>query len=237
MDALQTSGISKVYGRSYALKDVTLTLARGECVGLFGQNGAGKSTLLRICAALLRPSAGSVLVFGDDPWKHVAQRAAIGFLGHGVGLYPSLTVRENLEYFAHLAGVAVPADRVREIIDRLELGVYADAEVRCLSRGWQQRAAIARGLLGEPHLLLWDEPFSGLDERTAERMSEVLRKLRSGGCTCLVSSHDYERTMALCDRAVILERGRIAYDGGEREGRLTYRGIMGLEGKSERVGG
>lgn len=229
VEALRVSRVSKIYGRSYALRDVDLRVERGEFVGLFGPNGAGKSTLLRICAALLRPSTGGIEVFGGDPWRELQRRSAVGFLGHGIGLYPNLTVRENLNYFARLAGVSVPRTRVAEIIERLELGVYADAEVRCLSRGWQQRAAIARGLLGSPRLLLWDEPFSGLDERTSKRMADLLKEWRAAGEVAgLISSHDYDRTMEICGRATVMDRGRIAFDGGADEGRATYRRIMGI---------
>lgn len=227
--ALNVAGASKAYGRNYALRDVSLTIARGEFVGLFGQNGAGKSTLLRICAALMRPTSGSVRVMGLDPWADVRARSNIGFLSHAVGLYPNLTVRENLEFFAGLSGVGErPVAQADRVIERLGLTPYAGAAVRALSRGWQQRAAIARGLLADPTVLLWDEPFTGLDERTVGMMAEVARQFRESGRTAFISSHDFGRTMSLCDRAVIIERGSVVFDGGGAEAERAYRAVMGL---------
>ncbi len=225
-EALAARNLSRAYGYLYALKEVNLSVKAGEAVGVFGRNGAGKSTFLRICAGLLRPSSGSVRVFGGDLWKTLGLRGKVGFLSHAIGLYPSLTVRENLAYFAELAGAA--PRRADDVIESLGLGRYASTEVRHLSRGWQQRTAIARGLLAAPELLLWDEPFSGLDERTCEMVSRLLAEFKSEGRTALVASHEFDRTMAVCDRAVVIDRGRIAFDGHGPDASDAYRRIIGV---------
>ena len=227
-EALVAGDLSRAYGYVYALKEVSLSVKPGEAVGVFGPNGAGKSTLLRICAGLLRPSSGTVRVFGGDLWKTLELRGKVGFLSHAIGLYPSLTVRENLSYFAELAGVEAASRRAEDVILRLGLERYASTEVRHLSRGWQQRTAIARGLLAGPQLLLWDEPFSGLDEKTCEMVSSLLAEFKSEGRTALVASHEFDRTMAVCDRAVVIDRGRIAFDGHGADATDAYRRIIGV---------
>ncbi|MEW6365227.1 MAG: heme ABC exporter ATP-binding protein CcmA [Acidobacteriota bacterium] len=227
-EGLVADNLSRAYGYVYALKEVSLTVRAGEAVGVFGPNGAGKSTLLRIAAGLLRPSSGTVRVFGGDLWETLGLRGKVGFLSHAIGLYPNLTVRENLSFFAELAGVGAASRRADDVIVRLELDRYASTEVRHLSRGWQQRAAIARGLLADPRLLLWDEPFSGLDEKTCEMVSRLLAEFKSEGRTALVASHEFDRTMTVCERAVVIDRGRLAFDGHGAEASDAYRRIIGV---------
>ncbi len=228
METIRAEKVTKAFGRTYALKEITLTIATGEFVGLFGPNGAGKSTFLRICAALIRPTAGRLLVRGKDVWKNLTMRGEIGFLSHAIGLYPNLTVTENLLYFAKLSALKDPVRRVDEVIDKLDMATYAGMEVGRLSRGWQQRAAIARGLLNDPQILLWDEPFTGLDEIATRMILGLLDDFRAQGRSAIISSHDFSRTMEVCGRAIMIDRGRIEYDGAGVDVADAYRRIMSV---------
>jgi len=211
--AVRVDDVSKAYGRSWALRGVSTTVAPGEFVALLGANGAGKSTLLRICAGLARPLRGRVEIDGADLWKELGRRRHVGFLSHAIGLYPSFGVRENLLHFARLGGISDPRWRVDEIVGMLELGGQSGSRVGQLSRGWQQRVAIARSLLAESRLLLWDEPFAGLDDEASALVVSVLDRHRSAGGTAVLSTHDAARVNRLCNRALVLDRGRIAFDG------------------------
>src|SRR5215831_12495961 len=162
--ALSVEQLSKWFGSTLALDDVDWNVETGAAVALFGPNGAGKTTLMRVCATLLRPSRGTVSVLGRDVAAHgAAVRRRIAVLGHESWLYPDLSARENLRFYARLFGLDRPAARIDALIEQLGLGGWSHRPVRALSRGLLQRAALARVLLHDPEVLFLDEPFSGLD--------------------------------------------------------------------------
>ncbi len=212
--AIETQGLTKTFGGMSALRDFDFRLAPGEAVALFGPNGAGKSTLLRLCATLLRPSRGSVRIFGTDGRDgSMLARRRIGFLSHQSFLYPDLTPIENLSFYARMFGVNDAPRRVRELLDQVGLLGWANRPVRTLSRGLEQRCALARALIHEPDLLMLDEPFTGLDVDASATLRSVLTAAHERGAAVLMTTHDFGQGLASCRRAIILVRGVLAWDG------------------------
>ncbi len=211
---LRASGLSKRFGPRTALAPLDLEVGAGEALAVLGPNGAGKSTLLRLLAGLARPTAGS-LTIGDGAPSRTAQRRAVGLVGHATFLYPTLTARENLLLAARLHGLSSPAERADRLLAEDRLEALAERRVGALSRGQAQRVAIARALIHDPALLLLDEPWTGLDPRAAERLSERLAALHRAGRTLVVVSHDLARLAGLAARALVLVRGRAAWLEGE----------------------
>lgn len=198
---ISVQGVSKRFGSTLALDRVELEINDGERVVLFGPNGAGKTTLLRVIAGLHRPDAGSVEIDGSPPRSH---RGRIGYLGHEPHLYPHLTVRENLLFFARLYDVG--ASGVTPLMERVGITRQSDALVHSLSRGELQRASIAKTLLADPDIVLADEPFTALDEEAASALPELLFR---EGRTLVVATHDRAGGEALASRTVRLEGGRV----------------------------
>ncbi len=206
------NGVSKLFGSFAALRQVTVDLEPGRCYVLIGENGAGKSTLLRILAGLLRPSFGTVTVFGGlEP--HEA-RARIGYMSHAPMLYDELTAQENLRYFSSLYPTPKdggrpnlsPAEALREVgldpdLDRT-LGQY--------SQGMRQRTSLARVLLPVPELLLLDEPFSNMDVESVSQMVKLLAGFRQGNRTIVITTHQREHAAPIADWVLALKAGRVA---------------------------
>jgi len=207
-------GLGRRFGGVAALNAVEISVAAGEAIAVFGPNGAGKTTLLRLLATLLRPTTGTLLLFGQAVSDGgAAARRRIGFLSHQSFLYPDLTPAENLDFYARMFKVPSPAARVRQMLEQVELEGWAHRPVRTLSRGLEQRCALARALLHEPALLLLDEPFTGLDVDAARTLSRMLQQARGRGATLLMTTHDVARGCEICTRAVILARGRLVWNG------------------------
>lgn len=213
MTRIVARGLGKRFGRSVGLDSVDLDLAPGASLAVLGPNGAGKSTLLRLIAGLARPSAGTLEIDGV-PAHRSAARARVGFIGHATHLYPDLTARENLVFAGRLYAVADPAARAAELLAEESLEAAADRPTRAFSRGMAQRLAIARGLVHRPDVVLLDEPFTGLDRRSADRLAARIRALRERGCTQVLVTHDVHQVAGLCDAAVVLSRGRVAHLAG-----------------------
>jgi heme ABC exporter ATP-binding subunit CcmA len=214
---IETRGLTVVFGRTTALDSLDLKLTPGV-TGLFGQNGSGKSTLLRVIAGLLRPSRGSVSLFGvastdvDEDF-----RRNIGYAGHEPGLYARLTVVENLEFFARMYGVR-PA-RIHDVIQQLGLTERAGTRVDALSAGYLRRAAVARALVHEPAILLLDEPYANLDDDASALVSAAVTRWREGGTAdraAIVATHGAKKVKAYADAGVILQRGRLVRHGAYR---------------------
>jgi heme exporter protein A len=218
---IETSALRRRFAEVTALHGLDLTVGAGEAVAIFGPNGAGKSTLLRLLATLLRPSAGALRLF-ERPVNDggTAARRRTGFLSHQSFLYPDLTPTENLEFYARMFGVSGVAARVRTLIDRVGLRGWAHRPVRTLSRGLEQRCALARALVHEPELLLLDEPFTGLDVDASAMLAAMLRETHARGTTLLMTTHDMARGFEICRRGIILNRGRLVWDGQMGETRL-----------------
>ena len=205
---VQFDQVEKRYGAVYALRNLTLGIAAGECVAIAGRNGSGKTTLLRVAAQLVRPGTGTVAYSGAPE----VRRPKIGFVGHATMVYDELTAEENLLFFARLLGVASPGRHVAELLREVALEDRKDSLLRTFSRGMRQRVAIARALLASPSLLLFDEPGTGLDKESGAWLTEQLRRLRDSGCTILMSLHGESETARLATRAIRLETGSVVAD-------------------------
>ena len=204
--------VSKVFDTRFALLKVDFELRRGEVVALLGPNGAGKSTLLNILATQSRPTRGEVTLFGLPLERAAAEaRGRIGVCAHATFLYEDLTAEENLRFYARLYGV--PQSAVCPMLERFNVLHRKDDRVRALSRGLQQRVALARTLLPGPEMLLLDEPTTGLDREATQLLVDVVKQERAAGRLILVATHDFSAASALADRALVLARGRVAYDG------------------------
>jgi heme ABC exporter ATP-binding subunit CcmA len=201
------NGVSKLFGSFAALRQVTVDLEPGRCYVLIGENGAGKSTLLRILAGLLRPSFGTVRLFGNLEPQEARDR--IGYMSHAPMLYDELTAQENLRYFASLypgRDCLDPAEALRQVGLDPELtrtfGQY--------SQGMRQRTSLARVLLAVPELLLLDEPFSNMDVESVSQMVALLAKFRQGNRTIVITTHQREHAAPIADWVLQLKAGRVA---------------------------
>ncbi len=207
---LSLSGVGKHFGRVTALREVSLEVQGGQRWAIFGRNGAGKTTLLRVAAGLVRPSAGEVCFQGEAVGtENRGLRRQLGYLSHATSLYEGLTAEENLLYYARLYQVERPRERAAELLAEVELEEWKDAPVRGFSRGMQQRLAIARAFLHRPQLLLFDEPYTGLDAPAARLLERLIA--REPRLTLLLTSHDLERGLAQATHAAILHRGRLVF--------------------------
>lgn len=201
---------AKALGGRPVLTGVDLAVPAGAAVALFGPNGAGKSTLLRVLAGLIRLDAGEARVMGHVP--HLAPapvRRRLGWLAHRPFLYDSLSGEENLQFWARVYGLGDASRRIRQLLARFGLLLFAGDPVRTYSRGMVQRLALARVLLHDPEVLLLDEPFTGLDPGGVRVVAEVLAELKARGRTLLVVSHRADEVAPLADRFVVLARGRV----------------------------
>jgi heme exporter protein A len=186
----------------------------GEFVALLGPNGAGKTTFLRILASLSRPSLGSVNVAGYSlPNESAKVRARLGVVSHMPLLYPDLTAEENLQFYARMYGLAKQAERITEVLGMVGLEHRRKDLVRTFSRGMQQRLAIGRAVLHDPEVVLFDEPYTGLDQDASEMLDEVLRSVAAKGRTVVMTSHDLARAEDLATRFDVLTRGVISASG------------------------
>lgn len=218
-DALALSGIGKTFGRHRALVDLTISFTPGEVAAVLGPNGAGKSTLLGILSTLMRPTTGQLSFGGQLLDRNSLVRTTIGYVGHEPGLYGDLTARQNLHVYANLYGVPDASQRIEQMLQRVSLGdVRKDAIARTFSRGMQQRLALARALLHEPQILLFDEPSSALDPAGAAWLAEELARERAAGRLVVLVTHDLEAAAAVASHLVILRRGRVVFDERRSEG-------------------
>jgi len=205
------------------LRNVTLSVAAGECVAITGRNGSGKTTLLRVASQLVRPSRGVVTYSGVA----LAQKPRIGFVAHATMVYDELTAEENLLFFAKLQSVAAPKERVSQLLIDVGLEDRKGSLVRTFSRGMRQRVAIARALLAQPSLLLFDEPGTGLDTESSAWLTGQLRKQRDAGCTIVMSLHGDSETARLATRGLRLDAGNVVAD--TRRG-ATFQSILVFAG-------
>jgi len=206
---IQVTGLVKQYGRQKALAGVSLELHTGGGCVLLGHNGAGKSTLIGILSTLIRPTAGQI------SWNPAPAlpRAEIGVLAHEAMVYGELTAEENLHFWGALHDVADLHRRSVVLLDEVGLDEQARKRTaRTFSRGMLQRLALARALLPDPQVLLFDEPFTGLDRDGAATLSRVLRREKERGRLLLVATHDLEAVAGICDHMVVLRNGKVVLD-------------------------
>ncbi len=211
---------------------MTLTLKKGEFAVIFGPNGAGKTTLLKLISTLIEPTEGSVFVSGFDTAEEPEKaRREIGMLSHDSYIYGELTAKENLRFFGQMYGIKSQEleERISNLLENVGLVTKADERVSTFSRGMKQRLSIARALLHRPSLLLLDEPYTGLDPGASLIFENLLKSPEFEGSTKLMVSHDLERSFALCDRILVLNKGKFVYDGLKED-------LSGFEGFREKCG-
>ncbi|HLT56904.1 MAG TPA: ATP-binding cassette domain-containing protein [Bacillota bacterium] len=200
-----------------ALKHVSFQVEKGEVIGLLGENGAGKTTLLRVIASLLTPTEGKVLVDGFDTVKQPEEiKKRIGVLfGGETGLYDRLTAKENLEFFASLYGMGKHETKVRidELAKMFGMRDYLDRKVSGFSKGMRQKVAIARTLIHDPDIILFDEPTTGLDITSSNVFRQLVHQLKREGKTIIFSSHIMEEVGMLCDSVAMIHKGELVYHG------------------------
>ena len=224
-DAVWCSGLRKRYGRQTAVADVSFAVGRGEVVGLLGPNGAGKTSVIKMLLGLVRPDAGEVMLLGR-PARDPQSRASVGYLPELFRYRPWLTAREVLAVHARLAGVDVPAEERHARLVAVGLASRAGDRVGGFSKGMQQRLGIAVALVARPQLVILDEPTSALDPLGRADVRDLVLALRESGVTVLLNSHLIGEVERVCDRVVILDKGRVAASGtldellGQRELRL-----------------
>src|SRR5437868_12683680 len=207
--AVQTHGLTRMYGSIAALSGLDLTVNKGDLFGFIGSNGAGKTTTLRILATFLAPSAGTAQILGHDVVRDAdAVRHVIGYMPDFFGVYKDMEVTEYLDFFG--ACYKIPAAQrektVNDVLELVGLTEKRGAIIGALSRGMQQRLGLARVLIHDPQLLLLDEPASGLDPRARIEMNGILQELQKMGKTIIISSHILSELQTLCNHVAIIER-------------------------------
>lgn len=209
---IEASNLVKNFGNRRVLRGLDLAAGPGEIVALIGMNGAGKSTLMRILATLSRPDAGKLFLGGVSvKEKPIEVRRKIGVVLHAPMLYGNLTGEENLRFFCRLFDLPNPEERINTVLTSVNLVQRSSDLVRTYSRGMQQRLSIARSLLHEPQLLLMDEPYTGLDQTSSERLDLLIKDYARNGGTVLLATHDLQGMFQVATRVDILHQGRIAF--------------------------
>jgi ABC-2 type transport system ATP-binding protein len=219
---IEVEGLRKTYGDFPAVVGSTFDVDRGEIFGIVGPNGAGKTTTLKMIAGLVDPSVGTATVAGFDA-GNPEMRRSLGFLPEESPLYEDMTARSYLDFFADLYDVPDDAadERIEETLDRLELD-HRDRRLGDVSKGMKRKVAIARSLVNDPDVLIYDEPASGLDPLTTNYVLEFVRELRDAGKTVLFSAHNLYHVESVCDRVAIMNRGEIVARGTVPEIRDEY---------------
>ncbi|SDA61929.1 ABC transporter ATP-binding protein [Sinorhizobium sp. NFACC03] len=212
--ALVVDGLSKSFGAKQAVRQASFAVASGEITGFLGPNGAGKTTVMGMIMGLVEPDAGEIEFFGTRDRRRLSgMRTRVGYLQEKPRIYPDMTAKAYLRFFADLYGVPQAAARVRETLDRVGLKQAADRRLGVFSRGMQQRACLARVMLHRPEFLLLDEPTLGLDPNGVADMRAVFREMKADGVTLLFSSHQLAEMERVCDSVVFMREGTVIADG------------------------
>lgn len=213
---IEARSLRKSFGAVEAVRDVSFLAHNGRITGLLGPNGAGKSTTLRMLSTVLAPDAGAALVDGlDTRLDPLGARRHIGVLSHQSGLYPNLTARENILYFAELHGMAAPerSRRADELIEQLDMRDFANRRSKGFSQGQRIKTALARALVHQPMNVLLDEPTNGLDVMGVRNLRALLNRLRDAGHCVLFSSHVMQEVAWLCEEVIVIANGRVLAAG------------------------
>jgi heme ABC exporter ATP-binding subunit CcmA len=212
--AIEVRELAKSFGNFPVLRGIDTSIGKGEFVAIFGPNGAGKTTLIKLLATIMKPSSGGILVEGIDIKRNTEEvRRSIGLVTHQTFLYHNLTAYENLDFYCRLYDVPQRKERIEEMVALMGLSSRLAEKVGTFSRGMQQRLSIARALLHKPAIMLLDEPETGLDQEAISILWQILRRDNGGRCSVVLTTHNLERGLELCDRLLILDRGRIVYEG------------------------
>ena len=220
---VEAADLTRAFGSRKAVAGVTFSLAPAECLAVFGPNGAGKTTLLRLLAGLLKPSSGSARLAGIPLPGGTLARSRVGLISHHTMLYEALSARENVSFAARLYGIRDPRMRVDDALSRMSMLERADAPVRLLSRGMQQRVSIARAMVHSPQVILADEPYSGLDDSGARALTALLKELRSAGTAIIIVTHNLAEGLSLATHAAVMQRGKfVRYEPRDRIDAASY---------------
>ena len=218
----------KKLGANQVLRGISFEAQAGEIFGLLGPNGAGKTTTLRVICTLLAPDAGSVAVLGFDTRRDSREvRRRVGVVTAEIGIYPRLSARENITYFAQLSGVSngsLKAD-VDAVIEKLDMGAFASQRAESLSSGQKQKVAIARAIVHDPPVLMFDEPTSNLDVLASRDIREFMVEAKGRGKCVIFSTHVLHDAERLCDRVTIIHQGKLVVSGSTSEVRGTHRDL------------
>ncbi len=207
---IEVRHLVKRFGPKMVLRNLDFQAAPGEFIALLGPNGSGKTTFLRILSSLTRPTLGHVQVSGYSlPGEATAVRRQLGVVSHQPLLYGDLSAEENLRFFGRLYGVPLLGERIKEVLALVGLANRRSDLVRTFSRGMQQRLAIGRAVMHDPEVILFDEPYTGLDQDASDMLDGVLKQIATRGRTILMTSHDLLHTSELASRFDVLSRGAI----------------------------
>ena len=226
--AVRVDRLEKTLGKNKVLRGISLEANSGEIFGLLGPNGAGKTTTLRIICTLLTPDAGTVEVLGFDTRKAAEEvRRRVGVVTADIGVYPRLSARENIAYFAELSGVldGEVNRRVDAVIERLDMGSFAKQRAESLSSGQKQKVAIARAIVHDPEILMFDEPTSNLDVLASRDIRDFMVEARGRGKCVIFSTHVLHDAERLCDRVTILHEGKVVASGATADVRGAHRDL------------
>jgi ABC-2 type transport system ATP-binding protein len=225
--ALAAIGLVKRYGARTAVEDLSFEVPRGAIYGVLGPNGAGKSTTLRMLVGALKPTAGAISMFGAP----LSQRALddVGYLPEERGLYRAMTARAAIAYFARLKGAGRAFARADALLSEHGLAAVKAKKIKVLSKGMAQKVQVLATIAHEPRLIVWDEPFSGLDPVNQRTLEEMMRAQAAAGRTILFSTHVMEHAERLCDRILLIAQGRKAFEGAVTEALALAPSIATLE--------
>ena len=216
--AVKVEGVTKSFSNQLALRGIDLEVRRGESVVLFGPNGAGKTTLIKVLATITNPSSGRVLIDGLSLKNNAEEmRRRIGVVTHETFLYNNLTAYENLEFYSRMYDVPRRKERIQEVAAMVGMTSRLHDRVGTLSRGMQQRISIARSLLHRPAIMLLDEPETGLDQEAISMLWKALATEGERKRTVILTTHNLERGLELGERLLILDKGRIVYQGSRQD--------------------
>jgi ABC-2 type transport system ATP-binding protein len=211
---IKTIGLTKTYGDLDAIRDVSFEVDKGAIVGFLGPNGAGKSTTMKILTGFMPATRGQAIVAGYDVFENpMAVKRRVGYLPESPPIYGDLTVHEYLTFVGKLKGLRGAALRsdIERVVNRVALAEHIDRLIRNLSKGYQQRTGFAQALLGNPEVLILDEPTSGMDPRQIREVRTIIKEL-AGDHTVLLSTHTLSEVTATCDRVIIISGGTIVAD-------------------------
>jgi ABC-2 type transport system ATP-binding protein len=228
MHTVEINNISKSFGSTHAVEDVSFEVQKGEVFGLLGPNGAGKTTTIRVMLDLFKPDRGTVSILGGP--MNGEKKARIGYMPEERGLYQDVRLEECLLYLASLKGVPEKEARLRlrGYLERLDLTEHKRKKIKELSKGMQQKAQIINTILHQPELLIVDEPFTALDPINVQLVKDLLRELRDQGVTIIMSTHQMHLVEELCNRILLIDRGRDVLHGdlGEIQGRFSGHAVL-----------
>lgn len=223
---IEVKNLSKAFKNIKAVDSISFKVNNGEIVGLLGENGAGKTTTLRLLATMLKPTGGTAAINGYDIIKDANKvRGEIGILfGGEVGLYDRLTAKENIRYFAELNGMSKEDmnKSINNLVEILEMGEYINRRVGKFSRGMKQKVAVARSIVHRPTVMLFDEPTAGLDVTASRIVQDFIIKCKEANKAIIFSSHSMSEVEKLCDRIVIIHKGKIFEEGTVEDLKRKY---------------